>query len=816
MKRQLKKLKSIWKNLIVTVLIAICFNTTALAYSWLGSGTVNDPYQIATVSHLNELATLVNSGSASSFINKYFKLMNDIDFAGYPNFTPIGNSDAENKRFLGRFDGDGKVIRNLSISSASNFVGLFGVVGGPYNIWNVTAIIENLGIENCYVAGNQYVGGLVGKTMGSTSPLSLVYIDNCYVTGTIIGSDYVGGLIGSAEYGATVRKNYTTANVTGNQYVGGIIGITKISSILLYCYATGDIVGTNYVGGLAGAHNTSTSSTKSCVAANSSVTATSNTTNVNRICGTNNGSFAKNYALNTMILMKDGNPFTVSDALNGAAGMSKPIEILQSETFYTTSSNWDNGNGYAGNWDFTEIWKICVPPTFPIFQYQNCPPPPFVPVTEITDLPTTAVVNVPLTLTATVLPTDATNQTIVWTVVSGSATITSGNVLTATAVGNVIIKATIEDGEAIGLPYWREFQIVVTAAFVPVTDITNVPSEATVNVPLILTATVLPSNATNQTIVWSVISGSATINGNQFLATNTGTVTIRATIQNGSSPTTNFTKDFNINVTSDFVPVTDITNVPKAAIVNTPLTLTATVLPTNATNKTIVWSVVSGSATISGNVLTATAVGTVTVKATIKNGSSPTTDYTQNFDITVTATFVAVTNISNVPTTATVNVPLTLTATVTPSNATNQTIVWTVKSAGTTNAKITNGNQFTATAVGTATVTATIKDGKAVGTDYTKDFSIKVEGGVAIDETAADNEPSLRIYPNPTNGELHIGYAMCDNAICDIEIYDLMGRRVNNCQLSTVNCQLKIDVSHLPPGMYFLKIGEKTAKFVKE
>ena len=44
--------------------------------------------------------------------------------------------------------------------------------------------------------------------------------------------------------------------------------------------------------------------------------------------------------------------------------------------------------------------------------------------------------------------------------------------------------------------------------------------------------------------------------------------------------------------------------------------------------------------------------------------------------------FVAVSNISGVPTVAEVNSPLTLTATISPSGATNQTIAWTVKNAG--------------------------------------------------------------------------------------------------------------------------------------
>jgi len=62
--------------------------------------------------------------------------------------------------------------------------------------------------------------------------------------------------------------------------------------------------------------------------------------------------------------------------------------------------------------------------------------------------------------------------------------------------------------------------------------------------------------------------------------------------------------------------------------------LTSTVVPSNATNQTIAWSVVSGSATVSGSTLNATAAGTVTVRATITDGTAQGTNYTQNFNIT--------------------------------------------------------------------------------------------------------------------------------------------------------------------------------------
>ncbi|GHS97581.1 hypothetical protein AGMMS50276_17890 [Synergistales bacterium] len=92
---------------------------------------------------------------------------------------------------------------------------------------------------------------------------------------------------------------------------------------------------------------------------------------------------------------------------------------------------------------------------------------------------------------------------------------------------------------------------------------------------------------------------------------------------------------------STFVPVTNIINVPTLTPERTPLKLSGTVEPSNATYKTIVWSVLNAGATgatVSGDTLNTKLAGTVNVLATITNGlavSPVSTDYKQSFDITV-------------------------------------------------------------------------------------------------------------------------------------------------------------------------------------
>jgi endo-1,4-beta-xylanase len=141
------------------------------------------------------------------------------------------------------------------------------------------------------------------------------------------------------------------------------------------------------------------------------------------------------------------------------------------------------------------------------------------------------------------------------------------------------------------------------------------------------------------------------VSGNQVSATGAGTVVVRATITNGASATTPYTQNFNINVTAAapaFVPVTNITLANSTTTAGTSLTLSGTVAPSNATNKTITWSLVgtgttAAGATVSGNQVSATGAGTVVVRATIANGATATTPYTQTFNITVNAAAPALT-----------------------------------------------------------------------------------------------------------------------------------------------------------------------------
>jgi hypothetical protein len=116
-----------------------------------------------------------------------------------------------------------------------------------------------------------------------------------------------------------------------------------------------------------------------------------------------------------------------------------------------------------------------------------------------------------------------------------------------------------------------------------------------------------------------------------------------------------------------------------------------------------------------------------TIKVIIGTGGDADASADCAFVFDGTPLFVAVTNITNIPSSVVAGT-LTLNGTVVPANATNTIIDWSLTDAGATGATI-NGNTLTTTTAGSVKVTATIVNGIAVGTDYMKTFTITITGG---------------------------------------------------------------------------------------
>ena len=278
--------------------------STAAAFAG-GTGTAEDPYQIANGAELAYLASSVNSGE--TYTGKNFVLTANIDLNGL-SWTPIANSfsdallgGSDYRIFAGNFDGKGYTISNVSIGSETapleaDVFGLFGATAGKISNLNLDTVsihgiakIASIGavvgfagglvgssggsIENCHVTGlamdmsapsNVYaaaywVGGLVGALDGAQ------LINECSVSGSITekaGKGSIGGLIG--ELGKAAKITYSRSDVTvnvkadsrGGANVGGFIGKgngkTDAETIIRNCYATGNVTGGAYTGGFAG------------------------------------------------------------------------------------------------------------------------------------------------------------------------------------------------------------------------------------------------------------------------------------------------------------------------------------------------------------------------------------------------------------------------------------------------------------------------------------------------------------------------------------------------------------------------------------
>ena len=146
-----------------------------------------------------------------------------------------------------------------------------------------------------------------------------------------------------------------------------------------------------------------------------------------------------------------------------------------------------------------------------------------------------------LQMSAAVLPIDATNQIVTWSVApnTGSASINNSGLLTGIETGTVYVFATSTDGSG-----KSGYLIITIAAPILVTSITVTGAASAITVlngaTLQMSAEVLPVDATNSTITWSVTNGtgSASINSAGLLTgTGTGTVSVKATASDSSAVT---------------------------------------------------------------------------------------------------------------------------------------------------------------------------------------------------------------------------------------------------------------------------------------
>lgn len=217
------------KLLAMALALVMALGVTTMAWAekdWPGSGTEADPYVITTETELNKLATNVNSGTVYS--GAYFKLGASITVA---NWTPIGQKNSDNK-FAGTFDGNGQTVTINGINSSldpafGGYAGFFGAVKG--------ATIRNLTVDGTITGAD--VAGIVARMDGGT-------VENCVNKATVTGTRKAAGIVvitkGDGE--ATIQncQNYGTIKSTGDR-AGGIINLIELKTQVLNCTNSGSV-----------------------------------------------------------------------------------------------------------------------------------------------------------------------------------------------------------------------------------------------------------------------------------------------------------------------------------------------------------------------------------------------------------------------------------------------------------------------------------------------------------------------------------------------------------------------------------------------
>lgn len=219
-----------------------------------------------------------------------------------------------------------------------------------------------------------------------------------------------------------------------------------------------------------------------------------------------------------------------------------------------------------------------------------------------------------------------------------------------------------------------------------------------------LTATVLPEDATDKAVTWSTSNASvATVENGTVTAKAAGTATITAKAGE-------FTASCTVTVTNPAPATIEATGVTLSASslsleIGKTATLTATVAPANATNKTVAWTSSNASiATVSNGTVTAKAAGTATITVSTANGK------TAVCKVTVVKPAPTGVTLNKKSATVVKGKTLQLKATVAPANASSTSVTW--KSSKTSVATVSNSGKVTAKAAGTATITATTVNGK--------------------------------------------------------------------------------------------------------
>jgi len=322
------------------------------------------------------------------------------------------------------------------------------------------------------------------------------------------------------------------------------------------------------------------------------------------------------------------------------------------------------------------------------------------------------------TLTAVVSPSNADNQKVIWMSSNSSVASVAEGKVTALKPGKATITVKTDDGGKTAT-----CEVTVNAKVYPVESVSldRTSAELTEGDEITLAATVKPDNATNKGVSWKSSDPSvASVSEGKVTALKPGKATITVKTDDGGRTAT-----CEVTVNAKVYPVESVSLDRTSAELTEgdEITLAATVNPDNATNKGVSWKSSDPSvASVSEGKVTALKPGKATITVKTDDGGR-----TATCEVTVNAKVYPVESVSLDLTYIEIEVgnEITITATVYPSYATNQNLIWT--SSDSSVATVSKG-KIKALKAGFAVIKATPEDGAKAAVCNVKVLSAAPDG----------------------------------------------------------------------------------------
>ncbi len=377
------------------------------------------------------------------------------------------------------------------------------------------------------------------------------------------------------------------------------------------------------------------------------------------------------------------------------------------------------------------------------------------------------------TLVPTVLPANATDKTLNWVSSDPSVATVADGVIGAVGEGSASITAVSVNGKVATCTVTVSLRSEVIAVESIILNKTSI--SLNVEESDLIIATVVPEEATDKMLVWTSSNENvATVNNGMVSAVGEGSAVITVSSNNGKVATCT------VNV------ITPDVDIPAESValnreslslnIDESYTLVSTVAPENATNKTVTWSSSNPAAvTVHDGVLEAVGEGTAEITATTINGKTAVCTVT----VTRPVVDIEVEDITLDKTELSIDIGSseTLVATITPGDATDQTITWV--SSDTSVATVSNG-VVTALGNGTATITATTANGKSASCTVTAQMPIISVSGVVLDKQNIDiyvnEKATLLSVVSPSNAAYKgVVWSSSDSAVVTVNGGEIFG-----------------------------------------